>query len=299
MIIDSHLHLMRKENFVSGNYKKLGMKIPNNTSLEKLVGWLKGAGVRKAVVMGQDMSRIWKTTFGEEYVLEAYKKYSEFFIPLASIEPLDEYDRFNRKAYDYFKKAIQDYKFKGVLLTPPYGHFNSNDKTLYPFYEFAQSENVVVQYHHSAQMGPAILAPTYYANMFNLNEVIIDFPHLKIVVEHLGYPWSEHLFVLMANDANLYTDLAMTYERTTWLAWNLVLAKEYGVIDRVMYASDYVSYSYDLFSQNPLEDFKRWINIVQVGINGICEKSGWPILTEDEIEGILWKNAARLYNISF
>jgi predicted TIM-barrel fold metal-dependent hydrolase len=157
------------------------------------------------------------------------------------------------------------------------------------------SHGAICQYHHSAQMGPAILAPTKYADMFNLNDVIVDFPNMKIVVEHIGYPWSEHLFILMANDKNLYTDLAMMYDRPMKTVWSLVLAKEYGVIDRVMFATDYVCYDYDVFSNNPTNDYKRWINFVEKGINEVCHRCGWPEFTDDEIEGILWKNANRLY----
>ena len=102
----------------------------------------------------------------------------------------------------------------------------------------------------------------------------------------------------MANDENLWTDLAMTYERKYWLVWNLVLAKQYGVIDRVMYASDYVAYSYDLYSANPADDFKRWINFIRTGLNEVCAQCGWPTFTQDEIDGFLWKNAARLYGIT-
>ena len=72
--------------------------------------------------------------------------------------------------------------------------------------------------------------------------------------------------------------------------------KEYGVIDRVMFASDYVAHGYDLFSENPTEDFKRWIDYVRIDLNRICETSGWPTFTQDEIDGILYKNAARLYS---
>ncbi len=178
------------------------------------------------------------------------------------------------------------------------GSFIQTTEIAIPFYEEALQHNVVVQYHHSAQMGPAILAPTKYADLLNLNDVIVDFPDLKIVVEHIGYPWSEHLFILMANDKNLWTDLAMMYERPMKTVWSLVLAKEYGVIDRVMYASDYVCYNYDLFSENPSNDFKRWINFVESGMNDICKKCGWPTFSDDEIEGILGKNAARLYGLS-
>ncbi|MCD6317941.1 amidohydrolase family protein [Candidatus Aerophobetes bacterium] len=297
MVIDSHMHLIRKKNFDKETYNRLNLKLPEDTPLENLVGWLKEAGIVKAVVMGQDMTRIWKTTFGEEYVLEALKKYPDFFVGLASLEPVDKYNRFNKKAFEYFKKAITEYGLKGVLLTPPYGQYYSNDKTVYPFYEKALEYDVVVQFHHSAQMGPAILAPTKYADLFRLNDIIVDFPDLKIVVEHLGYPWTEHLFVLMANDKNLWTDLAMMYNRPMKVAWSLVLAKEYGVIDRVMYASDYVCYNYDIFSDKPAEDFKRWINFIKVDLNKICDRCGWPLFSQEEIEGILWKNANRLYKL--
>lgn len=297
MVIDSHMHLIRKKNFDKETYNRLNMKLPEDTPLEDLVGWLQEAGVSKAVVMGQDMRRIWKTTFGEEYVVQAIKRYPDFFVGLASLEPLDEYNRFNEEAFDYFEKAITEHGLKGILLTPPYGQYYSNDKTVYPFYEKALEYDVVVQFHHSAQMGPAILAPTKYADLFRLNDVIVDFPDLKIVVEHLGYPWSEHLFVLMANDKNLWTDLAMMYDRPMKVAWSLVLAKEYGVINRVMYASDYVCYNYDVFSDKPAEDFKRWISFVKTDLNKICNRCGWPLFSPGEIEGILWKNANRLYKL--
>jgi predicted TIM-barrel fold metal-dependent hydrolase len=102
----------------------------------------------------------------------------------------------------------------------------------------------------------------------------------------------------MANDRNLWTDLAMMCERPMKVAWSLVLAKEYGVIDRVMYASDYVSFDYDLFSAKPLNDFKKWIRFVRSDLNKICDRCGWPTFTRDEIEGILWRNADRLYNLN-
>ncbi len=297
MIIDSHMHLIRKANFDKPTYDRLRMKVPEDTELDTLVEWYKSAGVDKCICMGQDMSRIWNTTFGESYVREAYQRYPDFFIPFASLEPIDKANRFHQENYDEFARAIKEDHIRGVLMTPPYGQFKSNDKTVYPFYQLAQKEGIVVQYHHSAQMGPAILAPTQYAQMELLNDVLIDFPDMKVVVEHLGYPWSEYLFVLMTNDKNLYTDLAMTYGRPMWTAWQLVLAREYGVLDRVMFATDYVCYNYDVFGPNPAEDIKNWIHLVEVGLNEINRRCGWPELTQSEIDSILFGCASKLYGI--
>ena len=297
MIIDSHLHLIRKRNIDEKIYNKFNFSLPIDTNIEQLIKWLKEAGVLKAVIMGQDMQRLWNTSFGEDYIFEVFKNFPDFFIPLASIEPIDKFNRFNSEAFKYFVKAIDENGFRGLLLTPPYGQFMSNDKALYPFYNFAQERGVIVQFHHSAQTGPAVFAPTKYTQMVNLNDVIIDFPNLKVVVEHLGYPCCENLFVLMVNDKNIYTDLAMTYERPMWLTWNLVIAKEYGVIDRVMYASDFIAVNHDLFSSNPTEDFKKWIKFIKSEMNSICNKCKWPKFTREEIEGILFNNACNLYNI--
>lgn len=297
MIIDSHMHLIDSKQFDKATYDALGQTIPNDTNLEQLISWMKAAGIEKCVCMGQDMHRIWHSEFGENAVKDAFAKHPEFFIPFCSVEPIDSAGRFNQKNYDYFVDMITNYNYRGVLFTPPYGQFNSNDRAVYPFYEFAQANDIVVQYHHSAAGGPTVLAHTKYVRMENLNDVTFDFPNMKKVVEHIGYPFSEYLFTMMVNDKNLWTDLAMLYHRPIWLTWNMVMAKELGVLDRVMFASDFVAASNDLFSDNPTQDLLNWIDLVRFEMNNICKKSGWPTFTEAEINGILHDNAARLYNL--
>ncbi len=296
MIIDSHLHVLKEKNFDKVTEDQLGHVHPTDTPIESLVAWLKDAGVSKAVIMGQDMSRIWNSTCGEEHVLMCVKKYPELFAALASIEPVDKWGRYNRSALRYFEKAVKEFGFKGVLLTPAYGQYCSDDPQVYPFYEKALELDVVVQYHHCANPGGIFLAPYKYLNPQSLNNVLIDFPEMKIVVEHLNYPWWEELFFMMVHsNVNVYADLAMTYDRPMTLTWNLVKAKELGIIDKIMYASDYWVKGSGAWSNNPGDDMKRWIEFIRHGINKITEKCGWPNFTQEEIDGILYKNAARLY----
>jgi len=297
MVIDSHMHLMDSTCFDEKTYKRLGQTIPADTNIDDLVFWMKEAGIGKCVCMAQDMTRVWNSEFGENAVDKAFKKYPDFFIPFCSVEPMDKEGRFSTEKYKYVIDRIDNHGYRGILFTPPYGQYNANDKTMYPFYEFANDRGVVVQFHHSAAGGPTVLAHTRYVQMENLNDVTFDFPNLKIVVEHIGYPFSEYLFTMMVNDKNLYTDLAMLYHRPFWLTFNLVLAKELGVIDRVMFASDFVSTNNDLFSDNPTKDLKKWIDLIRYGMNEICEKSSWPSFNDDEINGILYRNAARLYDL--
>ncbi len=296
MIIDSHMHLAKTEGFGAATYASYGMSFPKETTdLDFLVSRMKSIGIEKAVAMGQAMERIFDTSFGEEYVLEGHRRFPDFFIPFCSVEALDKGDRFNKKSLDHLEKSVLEEGCRGVLLAPPFGHYHSNVNAAYPFYEFAQRHDVVVQFHHSAQIGKAILAPIKYTRMEDLNDLVLDFPEMKIVIEHLGYPWTEPLLTLMATDKNLYTDLAMCYDRRMWTTWNLILAKEYGVLDRVMFASDFVACNFDLFTDDPAKDISKWIHFVQKDLNEICKGSGWPTFTEDEIDGIMFRNAARLY----
>lgn len=299
MVIDSHLHVLKQENFDRTVFENLALPFPEDTPIDMLVNWLRAADVKRGVIMGQDMTRIWNSSCGEEYVLECVRRYPDFFVALASVEPVDPYGRFNKPALVYFEKAVRENDFRGLLLTPPYGRFRSDDSAVYPFYEKAGQLNVVVQFHHCAQLGPAALAPFKYADPVSLNNLLIDFPDLKVVVEHLNYPWYDELFFMMASDPNVYADIAMMYDRPRILTWNLVKAKEFGVIDRIMYASDYWVAGQGVFSKNGGEDMKKWTSSVKTGLNEMAEKSGWPTFTQEEIDGILYKNAARLYDLDW
>ncbi|MEE9170769.1 MAG: amidohydrolase family protein, partial [bacterium] len=216
---------------------------------------------------------------------------------LASVEPVDRWGRYNRRALQYFEESMTTHKFRGLLLTPPYCHYRSDDPQVYPFYEKALELNAIVQFHHCANPGGIFLAPYKYANPQSLNNVLVDFPGLRVVVEHLNYPWVEELFFMMMNpDVNVYADLAMTYNRPIALTWNLVKAKEMGIMDRILYGSDYWATGSGVFSRQPGEDMKRWIKLIRTGINETAERCGWPIFTQDEIDKILYKNAAQLYD---
>ena len=298
MVIDSHLHVLKAENFDKVTAAQIGHRHPEDTPIEDLVGWLVDAGVHKAIVMGQDTTRMWNSSCGEDYVLECVNRYPDLFVPLAAVEAVDRSGRFNHAGLEYVERAVLDNDFKGMLLTPPYGYYSSDDPQVYPFYEKALELDVVVQYHHCATSAGVALAPYRYCRPESLHNVLIDFPGMKVVLEHLNYPWYEELFFLMANPGVcVYADLAMTYHRPLTLTWNLVKAKEFGVLDKIMYASDYWTAGAGVFSDNPGDDMQRWIELIRHGINEVAGRSGWPTFTENEIEGILCRNAARLYGL--
>ena len=77
------------------------------------------------------------------------------------------------------------------------------------------------------------------ANPVLLQPLALQFPRLRMVIAHLGHPWIAETLVLIRKHRHLYSDISALYYRP-WQFYNaLVLAMEYGVLDRLLFGTDY------------------------------------------------------------
>ena len=103
----------------------------------------------------------------------------------------------------------------------------------------------------------------------------------------------------MARSPNVYTDIAMFVDpyfskgRRLLLARNLGIAREYGVLDRVFYGSDYVGENADEY----INLLQREIDYIEEGLNRDMERLGWFPLTHQEREGLLSGNVSKLLRL--
>jgi len=293
MIIDGHSHLFQARwpcDNLPQNIDALG-----EVDWQSLVDGLDEIGVEKVVTLAQEMTRVWDAWLGSnKLAADLQRKFPEQILGVTGAEPLDKQDKFNAERLKEIETSVKAHGLKGLLLTPPYGHYFANDKRVYPFYQKAVELDIPIYFHQAAQFGATVLAPMKYARPWLLDDIVIDFPDLRINVEHMGYPWTEELIAIMAHAPNVYTDISALFRRPTVLAWNLVLAKEYGVINRVIYGTDYVGSNI----QDYLQQLKHEVAYCRAEINKTLKKSGWPKLTEEEIDGILGGNVARLLKIT-
>ena len=101
----------------------------------------------------------------------------------------------------------------------------------------------------------------------------------------------------MARSPNVYTDFAMFIEpylgrgRRQLLARNLAMAREYGVLDRVFYGSDYVGENVDEY----ITLLRRELSYIKEGLNQDLTAQGFAPLTPAEIQGFLADNVQRLW----
>jgi len=224
MLIDSHVHILAARHFDDRYRKEVGEI--GDIDLNLVADQMERLHIDKYVVLPQDMTRIWRSRITNEFVFDFVRTHPEKTIGFASAEVLDDMGRFNAAGLDEFESAVRDLGLKGLLLTPPYGHYRPDIPAAYPFYQKAVELDVPLYFHQSAQGGPAVLAPLKYADPICIDRIANDFPSLRICVEHMGYPWTQQLLALMAHAPNVHTDVSAAFFRPQLLACNLLMAKE-------------------------------------------------------------------------
>lgn len=295
-IIDGHSHLYQKHATV-GKLKKTVGDI-EGFDIKQLLQRLDEIGVSQLQTMSQSMERIRGMWLGSNALSVAlHQAAPEKIVSFAAAEPLDAQDRLNQAQLEELEDLVKHRGIKGLLLTPGYGHYYANDKRIYPFYQKAIELDIPIYFHHSHQFGPPRNCPLKYCQVTLLDDLTIDFPELRFDVEHMGYPWTEELLCIMARSPNVYTDFAMYIEpylgrgRRLLLARNLAMAREYSVLDRVFYGSDYVGESVDEY----IDLLRRELAYIQDGLNHGLTMQGFTPLTPAEIQGFLAGNVRRLW----
>ena len=206
MIIDTHSQLWTKEaletfpDFMLESYKKMFGEHLTPT-IEDTIKDMDEAGVDKAVIVAVDA----ETTFGfktpNELVAEAVKKYPDRLIGFAGVDP-----RKGKLALDELEYAVKELGMKGLKFIPHLNELRTNDPLFYPIYELAQDLGIPVLFHTGNQFHAGTRLK--YCHPIDLDDVAVDFPRLKIVAAHFGWPWVEEAIALALRHENVYLNVA-------------------------------------------------------------------------------------------
>lgn len=122
-------------------------------------------------------------------------------IPFANINP-----NYHADPATAFAKQLAS-GARGLKIHAAHGRFFSNDPRLYPVYERCEREALVVLFHAGTSVFPG--AKLRYADPYTFDDVINDFPDLKVVLCHGGrgfwYHIAEHL---VRTFPNVYIDVS-------------------------------------------------------------------------------------------
>jgi predicted TIM-barrel fold metal-dependent hydrolase len=123
------------------------------------------------------------------------------------------------------------------------------------------------------------------ANPLLLDDVAIAFPQLRMVIAHFGHPWVHETAVVMRRNRHVYADTSAIANRPTMLATALSAAKEYGVLDKVLFGSD-----------SPMVSAKSMADVLTATVARMQRIAHTPI-TDEELHSIMHRPSFALLGI--
>jgi len=100
-------------------------------------------------------------------------------------------------------RCVEEYGFKGIRVLPWLWLIPPTDRLFYPVYVACCELNIpfCTQIGHTGPLMPSEVGRPIY-----LDQVALDFPELKIVAGHIGYPWTEEAVAVASKHENVYID---------------------------------------------------------------------------------------------
>ncbi len=165
-----------------------------------------------------------------------------------------------------------------------------NDRRMWPFYEKACELGVPLTMHTG--MSYVCPQPSAHCEVKQLDDIMLDFPELKIIAYHAGWPQSEELIGLCGKHKNLYMSLSGIigwYQRAPYRGYHAIgTALQWMPADKIVLGFDL-----------PFDDLNRILDYIRDldMPEELQEKWGYPQVTEDDKAKILGLNLARLTGI--
>jgi uncharacterized protein len=222
------------------------------------------AGVTVGVVIGRNSGRY--GSISNDDVADIVKAYPGRFVGAASIDPT------NRKAAAEQIGNAAKAGFRVINIEP--GSYPvpmmSDDRRLYPIYAQCEDAGLPVIIMAGGSAGPDLS----YTDPVHLDRVAADFPALKIVVSHGGWPWVHQVLHIAFRRPNIYLSPDQ-YLANLGGTDDYIRAADGFLADRFLYASSYPF--------TPVDDYAAWFRSL-------------PIRPE-AMEKIMFRNAAALLRL--
>jgi predicted TIM-barrel fold metal-dependent hydrolase len=243
-------------------------------SMDNFVKTLRENGITWSALHNMDESNVSGSAVPNEYVADVLKKYPGQFIAFTGYNPHN-----TSGSLASVEHALDRLGFKAVVFRPFVHGCYANDRRYYPLYELCEKRGVPIWIHTSVNWMTNV--SMYYGHPRYLEQVLIDFPRLKIIAGHGGWPWIPDMVLMLWKYDNLYADTSA--HRPKYLAepdtgWGMFMKYANSTIqDKICFGSD-------------------WLSIGMHIKDVLKEVDSWP-LKDSVKEKFFYKNAARVFNL--
>jgi len=154
------------------------------------------------------------------------------------------------------RRLVEEYGVRGFKFHPSMQGFAPNDPIAYPLYEAIEEMGVPALFH-TGQTGIGAGVPggggirLKYSDPMLVDDVAVDFPHLRIILAHPSFPWQDEALAVAVHKPYVHIDLSGWSPK--YFPPQLVRYANTLLKDKVLFGSDYPVITPDRW----LADFDR------------------------------------------
>jgi len=144
-----------------------------------------------------------------EYALELASRYPDAFAGVLASLDMERGEPGER--IQQADELLKNPKVKGFKFHPPGQAFYPNDRRHYELWELLEAAGRPVMFHTgftvlgaNSEGGKGIALD--YGRPIHLDTLARDFPRMKIIAAHPGWPWHEELVGVLMHKKNIYVD---------------------------------------------------------------------------------------------
>ena len=280
MIIDVHTHLSTREQWGKTfvNVLDSGSAGPGPLDLEVTPErhWEALEQASRAIVFGINSIALGMST-PDESIAEYAAAHPEKMIGFMSVDP---------NSPDALKQVERGVSLglKGIKMSPVYQHYDPNGDVARDVHAQAEQLGLVILTHAAFHCIPD--TPMHWANPLHYDLVARTFPRLKIILAHIGLPWYTDAMVMIRKHPNVFADISGGVALRPWWGYQ-ALAECYGnsVMHKLLFGTDF-----------PFCTVDQSIQALRT-VNRFAEGTGMPRIPEEEIEGIIHRDALALLGL--
>ena len=236
-------------------------RLPSST--EQLLREMDEAGVARSVILGQDTHatrnpRFKNYTIKNDALAELAKKSDGRLVPFAGVDP-----NAGKESVRELKRAVKKLGMRGLKIHSSANSVYPNDRRkMYPIYEFCQESSIPILFHTGTTgLGDCEIK---YSKPEFLDEVCQDFPDMRVVMAHFGWPWSDVAIAVALRNPNVFIDVSGWKPR--YLPSNIMPYLNGILQDRFLFGTDY-----------PMLRHKEWMDDFEANLRprlkpGVADK---------------------------
>jgi predicted TIM-barrel fold metal-dependent hydrolase len=210
---------------------------------------------------------------------ETRRRFPGRFMGYANVNPALE------NAVETVKKAGRD-SFQGIKLYPSTWKFPVYDERVYPIYEEALKQKLLVILHFGITIGTE--ANLRFGNPLDIQKPAHDFPDLNFMIAHFGAGFFREVLMLFYQTHNVVVDSSGSNSWMKYLPYDLTLAK---IFEKAIEAGGSCRVAFGTDSSFFPRGFR--INILEDQYNAVLEACKKLKCTEEDLDLIFRGNILR------